>query len=219
VTAIGKRTTTERCAAVRRALRQHGLLPLQDKRWPSLVSVFTGERVAGSWWGHARSHDIFHCLKTLSGSQAVTAHVVSRKITFVHPKLWPALLAIGMTRAPWQMSGLSRGARRKLTLVEKHGRLVTSGAATRELQLRLLVVAQEFHSTAGRHELRLESWRSWATRMQVKPLKSVDEARQLLGSAATSLGADADALPWASAKVRGTLPRDTRRSRRRVGDV
>ncbi|MGH9457127.1 MAG: hypothetical protein ACRD2J_05745 [Thermoanaerobaculia bacterium] len=49
------------CDDVRRGLREHGLLLLQDKTLPSVVGILTGEALSGSWWSHPRAGAIFAC--------------------------------------------------------------------------------------------------------------------------------------------------------------
>src|SRR5262249_47665734 len=63
---------------------------------PSLASAITGEAIRGSWWGHARSHEIFALTK-----EVLVCRLVDGKITYVHRRLWPAL-ARAATRFPRQ---------------------------------------------------------------------------------------------------------------------
>src|SRR5437867_10967275 len=86
------------------ALDEHGLLLLQDKELPSAVGIITGERVAGSWWSHPQAHEIFRRLQELEAAGDVVAtKLIGGKVTFVHRRLWPALAAVGNSRAEWQM--------------------------------------------------------------------------------------------------------------------
>jgi hypothetical protein len=62
---------------------------------PSVAEAITGEPIHGSWWGHARGHDIFRALTALSESPDVKCFkLVDGKVTFVHRRLWPALVRL-----------------------------------------------------------------------------------------------------------------------------
>jgi hypothetical protein len=155
-----------------------------------------GEPIRGSWWGHPRSHDIFQAARRLDDDPDVmTIPLVNGKVTFVHRRLWPALLAIGRAREPWQTRGLTKAARALLGRVDKKGELESSGAAAREISRRLLVVSHEVHTERGAHRKIIETWKRWARRQSVMPLNDVDEARRAIESAAAALHADAS-LPW-----------------------
>ncbi len=161
-----------------RELKRLGFLLLSDNQLPSITTLVAGKPIRGSWWGHARGHDIFDVVCRIADHPDVAVtKLISGKITFVHRELWPALLVIGMSREPWQMNGLSRKARNLLQIVDRNGevradRLPVSPRknspwreAIRELEERLLVHAEEFHSETGAHAKRLESWKHWATRL------------------------------------------------------
>jgi hypothetical protein len=60
---------------------------------PNLADQVAGEIVRGSWWGHAQGKRIFAALRELEESDDVlTCRVVAGKRTFVHARLWPALV-------------------------------------------------------------------------------------------------------------------------------
>ena len=78
------------------ALETGGLLLLQDKSFPSVVGVITGESLAGSWWSHPRSDEIFRAVSAIAAHPDVlTCKLYGAKVTFVHRTLWPAVLEIG----------------------------------------------------------------------------------------------------------------------------
>jgi hypothetical protein len=183
------------CAEVRRALDRYGLLLLQDKKLPSVVGAFAGEPLATSWWNHPRAHEIFRCLEQIE-DEALATRLIAGKVTYVHKRLWPAIAAIGSARERWQTSGLSAEAR-KLVRSALKATVAAKGSAAKELQRRLLVVAEEIHTESGRHELRLESWRHWAERMRVEPV-GAEEGRREIEMAAAALGAPPRSLPWHS---------------------
>ncbi|HVT57948.1 MAG TPA: hypothetical protein VHR45_06080 [Thermoanaerobaculia bacterium] len=179
------------------ALEDLGLLLEQDKTLPNVVSLVTGESLKTTWWSHPQAHLIFHTLTELADHPDVlTTKLMAGKVTFVHRDLWSALLAVALSREPWQLRSLSPAARRLLAETENLGSVDASGPAAKELATRLLVHSQEVHGDTGAHRLVLEPWSVWATRTHCTPLSSVDTARQLLTEAAQRLGAPARGLPW-----------------------
>jgi hypothetical protein len=77
-----------------RAIAEHGLLLLQDKKLANVVTFITGQRLKGSWWSHPRAHEIFQAIEALPEDQVITTKLVAGKVTFVHRSLWPDLLAV-----------------------------------------------------------------------------------------------------------------------------
>lgn len=180
------------------ALANRGLLLLQDKRLPNVVTLVTGETLKGSWWSHAKSHLVFAVLSELGDHPDVLlVKLVQGKVTLVHRELWPALLAIVSKREPWQLRGLSASARRLLDEVsESRQPLIARGPAVKELEVRLLVHSREIHTESGRHALAVEAWPLWAKPAGVRPLRSVAAAKRQLEEAVTRIGAEPSMLPW-----------------------
>jgi len=106
----------------------------------------------------------------------------------VHDRLLPALYAVGRAREPWQTRGLSPAARKLLQRVDRDGRVRASGAAAKQLQLRLLVNARDEHTESGRHETVLEPWPSSKL--------TAEDGRHQLQEAAVAIGAELHDLPW-----------------------
>ena len=197
-----------------RELKQSGILLLSDNKLPSIATIVAGKPIHGSWWGHPKAHDIFHVVcRMAEPPDAAVTKPISGKITFAHRKLWPALVAIGMSREPWQMNGLSQKARNLLQIVDREGelrtdRLPASSKSTnagwretiRELEERLLIYAEEFHTETGAHSKRLESWKNWAARRKNKRQKvKPDEAKHQLSGIVLVLNKKFKAratLPW-----------------------
>src|SRR5215213_3774175 len=103
------------CADVLKALTTHGLLLLQDKSALDVVGMLAGEKLSKSWWSHARGQAIFACLERLDGDPDVlTARLVAGKVTYVHRRLWPQLLAVACSGEAWQTRGISNEARQLL---------------------------------------------------------------------------------------------------------
>ena len=168
------------------ALDKYGLLLLQDKKLPSAVGIITGEKISGSWWSHPRANEIFRKLQALD--VVLTVKLIAGKVTFVHKRLQPSVAAVGRAREPWQMRGLSPAARRLLARVDRDGSVSATGAASKELQERLLVNAHEDHTESGRHETVLEPW--------AKSKLTPKAGRHQIEKAATAIGVELHDLPW-----------------------
>ncbi len=124
---------------------------------------------------HAFAQKIFTVLGQFADHRDVMfTKLISGKVTLVHRRLWPEILAIGTARAPWQMKGLSKSARNLLEMIDEQGSLridqivwpksVTGkpGEAARELEKKLLIHAGQFHTETGAHAKLVESWEAWA---------------------------------------------------------
>lgn len=174
------------------ALSETGLLLVQDKRLPSVVGLIAGETLKGSWWSHPKGQLIFAVLSELADHDDVLfAKLLHGKVTLVHRRLWPALIAAVSKAEPWQLEGLSDAARDLLASVTAaRGEIIASGAVGKELERRLLVHSQETHTETGRHAIALESWSKWSKRARVKPLRSPSAARQQIEEAVEGLGGE-----------------------------
>jgi hypothetical protein len=182
-------------------LAADGLLLQQDANLPSLATLVAGGPVRGSWWSHPAANIIFNLLNELSAHpDALATRLVGGKVTFVHRRLWPALLGVAMSRASWQLSGLAPRTRRLLDEVEAEGVVLAAGAEAKELGKRLLVRDEQVHTPAGHHELRLERWELWADREAVAPLPAA-EAQAQLETALRALGGKARLLPWTTRRL------------------
>ncbi len=154
-------------------LERYGLLLESDRALPNLVTLITGGPVRGSWWGHPDGHEIYATSRQLSDHPDVAVtKLVSGKRTYVHRRLWSALIAIGSAREPWQLDGASATSKKLLEFVTENGEIrtdelppsgpTTLGDAVRQLETRLLVQGQEVHTELGRHAKRLQTWERWA---------------------------------------------------------
>lgn len=76
--------------------RRHGVvLESATGPVPSLASAVAGGPIRGSWWAHARSHEIFALTRAVRDSPDVlVCRLVDGKITYVHRRLWPALVRV-----------------------------------------------------------------------------------------------------------------------------
>jgi hypothetical protein len=78
-------------------VEKHGIV-LASARGPvpSVAEAIAGGPIRGSWWGHERGRAIFAALDAIADAPDVlVCRVVSGKVTFVHRRLWPALVRLG----------------------------------------------------------------------------------------------------------------------------
>ena len=75
-------------------IRKHGVvLEAAQGPVPSLAEVIAGEPIRGSWWSHPKSHEIFSVTRAIRDSDDVlVCRLIKGKVTFVHRRLWPALV-------------------------------------------------------------------------------------------------------------------------------
>jgi hypothetical protein len=77
-------------------VERHGVV-LQAARGPvpSLAEAIAGGPIRGSWWGHPKGHDIFRAAEAVGDSPDVlVCKLVLGKVTYVHRRLWPALVKL-----------------------------------------------------------------------------------------------------------------------------
>ena len=172
---------------VLRKLTDIGLLHVSGVEIPNVRELITGQKSKGSWWADPAAHEIFAITQELEDHGDVTiVKLISKKVTLVHRKLWTRLFAIASARDDWQLEDLSIPAQLLLKDIDKNGTLRTNslkrssvakmGEAARELELRLLVHADQFHTESGAHAKRLETWQSWARRVNLTG-RSVESER------------------------------------------
>lgn len=77
-------------------VREHGVVLASAKgAVPRLAEIVADEPIKGSWWGHPKSHEIYAVFRALSDSNDIlVCRLVDGKITFVHRRLWPALVRV-----------------------------------------------------------------------------------------------------------------------------
>jgi hypothetical protein len=65
---------------------------------PSIAEAVAGGPIKGSWWAHQHGGAIFQALTVVSESAEVKCFkLVGGKVTFVHRRLWPALVRLADT--------------------------------------------------------------------------------------------------------------------------
>jgi hypothetical protein len=85
---------------------KHGVV-LQAARGP--VPVFAeyvaGGPIKGSWWAHSKSHEIFALATAVSDHEDVlVCKLVAGKVTYVHRRVWPALVKLAARFEPSQLA-------------------------------------------------------------------------------------------------------------------
>lgn len=87
-------------------VRRHGIVLVSAKGpAPRLTEVIAGEAIKGSWWGHRKSHEIFAILQKLADSPDIlVCRFIAGRVTFVHRRLWPAIVKLGSHFHPDQLA-------------------------------------------------------------------------------------------------------------------
>lgn len=170
-------------------LKRFGFLLESDPRLPNVCQIVTGQTMKGSWWSHPQAHTIFAVNEFLADhSDVLLTKLISGKVTFLHRRLWPHIYAIGISRDDWQMKKISVAAQALLKEVDKSGALSASelrpafgsksGDIVRELENRLLIHAEQFHTASGAHSKHLERWETWAKRVGFRPRPTTAKVAQ-----------------------------------------
>jgi hypothetical protein len=188
------------------AVAELGVLFLSDPKRRNAIQILTGEFPRGSWWSHPAANEIYGILQDVEADpDLVSTKLLSGKVTFVHRRLWPALLAVVTAREAWQVTGLLPGTAQWLAALDE---AVLAGAeppqpsrtVVKEVEARLLARGESVHTAQGRHETRLEPWATWAKRNEIPlpPGLSSAQGMRTLEEAAARLGPPAVTFPWAS---------------------
>jgi hypothetical protein len=191
-------------------LQELGLLLLSDANLPSVSGIVTGEKLRGSWWAHKQGQTIFAISEMLEDhTDVLITKLISDKVTFVHRELWGRIYSIGVAREDWQLKNLSAAAKLLLQAVDAEGTLGTNKLGkklgtkpARELELRLLVHAEQKHSESGAHTKMLETWDTWAERAGFRAkAQSAPAARRFLEQrlAQINMNNGYGTLPWTNA--------------------
>ena len=93
-------------------VKRHGIV-LESARGPvrNMAERVAGGAIRGSWWSHPQAQAIFRVTRRLRASPDVlVCRLVGGKVTYVHRRLWPALVRLAR----------ELGARRLAALREVH---------------------------------------------------------------------------------------------------
>ena len=93
-------------------VREHGaVLESASGPCPIFVEAVAGETIAGNWWSHPRSHQIFALTRVIRDSDDVLiCRLLGGKITYVHRRLWPALIRAAGRFAPGRLAWVKDAA-------------------------------------------------------------------------------------------------------------
>ena len=178
-------------------VRRHGIV-LQAARGPvpSLAEAVAGGPIRGSWWGHPQGQAIFAAAEAASEhADVLVCKLVEGKVTYVHRRLWPALVSVGEARQPWQVDPLTPRAAELLDEVNRTGRVRATGPSSKALARALLVHAEQVHTAGGSHATELVSWPAVRSAREIAERLDPDTARRVLEEAAEGLDA-VSGLPW-----------------------
>ena len=74
---------------------------------PRLAEVIAGAPFKGSWWAHPKGREIFAILQQLEDSPDIlVCRLLNGHVTFVHRRLWPALVRMAAQFKPEQLAQL-----------------------------------------------------------------------------------------------------------------
>jgi len=189
-------------------LEDDGLLLVSN-----LTYLVTNEKIRGSWWSHKLAQTIFNVSGMLEDHpDVVVIKLISGKVTFVHRELWNLVYSIGVAREEWQMKKLSTHAKTLLKALDQAGVIHTNklgkelipkpGNVARELELRLLIHAEQVHTESGKHAQVIETWDAWSKRIGFRArAKDPFAAKRFLEQRLTKLNKKHNGLgrlPWPS---------------------
>jgi hypothetical protein len=87
-------------------IKEHGVVLASAKGpVPRLTEAIVNEPIKGSWWAHPKSHQIFSLFQIVTHHKDVlVCRLVNGKVTFIHRRLWPALVRVAMRYPSAQIS-------------------------------------------------------------------------------------------------------------------
>ena len=182
-------------------LQEFDLLLDTDPKLPSVTGLVAGDTGGRSWWAHPQAKQMYGLSCGLRDHPDVLlVKLISGKLTFIHRPLWPAIVAIGTAREPWQMDGLSKEAKALLNKTDKDAKVESSGDPVRELETKLLAHAASVHTERGFHMKEVQSWRVWASSVGLGKVKLTPaEARSQIDAVVARINQQFGAkgtLPW-----------------------
>lgn len=77
-------------------VKRHGIVLMAARGpVPSLAEAIGGGPYRGSWWSHPKAQEMYRLFNAVSdSSQILVCRLVEGKVTFVHRRLWPALVRL-----------------------------------------------------------------------------------------------------------------------------
>jgi len=188
-------------------LKEFDLLLSTDPRFPSVSGLVVGDVGGRSWWAHPQAKQMYGLSCALQDHPDVLmVKLISGKVTFIHRPLWPAVVAVGTAREPWQMEGLSKEAKALLKKTDSGSKVEASGDPVRELEDRLVVHCTSFHTERGLHTKEVQTWEAWAKsvrlgKVKLRPADAKEQLESVVARLNKQFGA-AGTLPWQAKRRR-----------------
>jgi hypothetical protein len=87
-------------------IRQHGVvLEAAQGPVPSIAEAIAGAPLRGGWWSHPKSQEIFAVTRAIRDRDDVlVCRLIKGQVTFVHQRLWPALVRAASHLPPSRLS-------------------------------------------------------------------------------------------------------------------
>jgi hypothetical protein len=89
-------------------VKRHGIVLEGGRgRRPNLAEAVAGEPIRGNWWGHKKGRAIFSATRAVRDcDQVLVCRLVDGKITYVHRRLWPAIVRLAKSLDKQTISAL-----------------------------------------------------------------------------------------------------------------
>jgi len=90
-------------------VERHGVVCESARRAgiPSLAEAIAGATIHGNWWSHPGSREIFALTRAVRDApHMLVCRLVDGKVTFVHERLWPALVRLAGRFPPARLARL-----------------------------------------------------------------------------------------------------------------
>ena len=78
-------------------IERHGVVCESAPRGaiPALAEAIAGESIRGNWWAHPKGRKIFALTRAVrDAAQVLVCRLIDGKISYVHERLWPALVRL-----------------------------------------------------------------------------------------------------------------------------
>src|SRR5262245_31850528 len=112
---------------------------MHDSHTLSATSFLAKEPVEGSWWSHPTANEMYRAISEIDEHEDIAVvKLLGGKLTFVHRRLFPALLAVVTERADWQMKSLSDSALELLDQIEESNRIRADGIRELKREVKLI---------------------------------------------------------------------------------
>ena len=169
-----------------RFLNKEKFLLLVDNTQTSLVTILTGERIKGSWFGHTLGKIIYNTSNNLGRKNLLALKLVDGKYTYISDDFRDAAYALTAGDSEWQKKKLTAPAKKLLAEVAKKKVVPVTAKNKSEaalLEKLLLASAEQEHTPSGKHVKVLLSWKESAKRLGHKikkvPLAEAERAWEL----------------------------------------